>query len=415
MKQRLFLKKELWIVLIPILLSICLPAQNLDCSFKPPVFTLDFGEDGNEAATDLSGLKNYRRTKKYCPDDGQFSIISYSSGCFGNKWISLYKDHTAGSVNGRMLLVNASVRPGAFFVTNAGGLKPNTTYELAAWFVNVCRYGEGCTPTPPVINITIKTNTGVSLARFQTGALNPTGSATWQRYFGTFTTPAGETAIQVLMEDITTGGCGNDFAMDDISIRECVMKTIEKKQPPKTEQPVAKKIAAPATRPVIKPAAPEPVAPKKSEATFSKEPVKKQAVTVSKEMKIKKPDVPVPDVILKRENPVVKKIESAESFITVDLYDNGQIDGDTVTIYHNNQLVVAHAGLSEKAISFKIKVDKNEPHHELVMVADNLGGIPPNTSVMVLTAADKRYEVFISSTEQKNARVVIDLKTDEAK
>jgi type IV secretory pathway VirB9-like protein len=44
------------------------------------------------------------------------------------------------------------------------------------------------------------------------------------------------------------------------------------------------------------------------------------------------------------------------------------------------------------------------------MVADNLGSIPPNTSLMIVTAKDKRYEVFISSTEQKNARVNIDLK-----
>jgi hypothetical protein len=92
------------------------------------------------------------------------------------------------------------------------------------------------------------------------------------------------------------------------------------------------------------------------------------------------------------------------------LYDNGEIDGDTVSIYHNNELVVAHAGLSEKPIKLKIKVDKNNPHHEIIMVADNLGSIPPNTSLMVVTSKLKRYEVFISSSEQKNARVVIERK-----
>jgi len=44
------------------------------------------------------------------------------------------------------------------------------------------------------------------------------------------------------------------------------------------------------------------------------------------------------------------------------------------------------------------------------MVADNLGEIPPNTSVMIINAAGVRYEVFISSTEQRNAKVVIELK-----
>jgi len=55
-------------------------------------------------------------------------------------------------------------------------------------------------------------------------------------------------------------------------------------------------------------------------------------------------------------------------------------------------------------------VNRDQPHHELVMVADNLGSIPPNTSLMIVTAGAKRYEVFISSTKQKNAKVVLDLK-----
>ena len=50
-------------------------------------------------------------------------------------------------------------------------------------------------------------------------------------------------------------------------------------------------------------------------------------------------------------------------------------------------------------------MDETQPEHELVMVAENLGRIPPNTSLMVVTAGDKRYEVRITSTEQKNAVV----------
>jgi len=66
--------------------------------------------------------------------------------------------------------------------------------------------------------------------------------------------------------------------------------------------------------------------------------------------------------------------------------------------------------LSQKPITFTISVDPSEPHHEIIMVADNLGTIPPNTSVMIITTATNRYEVFISSDEQKNAKVVFDLK-----
>ena len=105
----------------------------------------------------------------------------------------------------------------------------------------------------------------------------------------------------------------------------------------------------------------------------------------------------------------MKLIRVEEGEVRIDLYDNGQIDGDTVTVYHNNALIVAGARLSQKPITFRLAVDPAQPHHELVMVADNLGAIPPNTSLMIVTTKEKKYQVFISSSEQKNAKVVIDL------
>ncbi len=119
---------------------------------------------------------------------------------------------------------------------------------------------------------------------------------------------------------------------------------------------------------------------------------------------------PPPPALTNRNNALVKRIETGEGEIRVDLYDNGEIDGDTVTIYHNNKLLVSRARLSQKAVTLVIAIDKNNPHHELVMVANNLGSIPPNTSLMVVTAGSKRYEVFISSNEQNNAKVVFDLR-----
>ena len=107
---------------------------------------------------------------------------------------------------------------------------------------------------------------------------------------------------------------------------------------------------------------------------------------------------------------MVKQIETEAGEIRLDLYDNGEIDGDTVSIYHNNTLLVSQARLSQKPITISINVNAAQPHHELIMVADNLGSIPPNTSVMIITAGSKRYKVFISSTEQKNAKVVLNLK-----
>jgi type IV secretory pathway VirB9-like protein len=46
------------------------------------------------------------------------------------------------------------------------------------------------------------------------------------------------------------------------------------------------------------------------------------------------------------------------------------------------------------------------------MYADNLGSIPPNTALMVVTVAGKRYEVNITSTEQTSGTVRFRLKEE---
>jgi len=125
---------------------------------------------------------------------------------------------------------------------------------------------------------------------------------------------------------------------------------------------------------------------------------------------LKKQMPPVPDIIKQRDNPLVKTIVTNSTDIRIELYDNGEIDGDTITVYHNNEVVAFKRGLTNKAITINIKASLDDPHHEFVMVADNLGSIPPNTALMVVTTGGKRYEVFISSDEKKNAKVVIDYK-----
>jgi len=119
-----------------------------------------------------------------------------------------------------------------------------------------------------------------------------------------------------------------------------------------------------------------------------------------------------PEVLVKRDNDLVKTIITSAKEFKIELYDNGDIDGDRISVYHNNELIVSNKMLTDKPISFTIKADENSAVHEFVMVAENLGSIPPNTSLMVITAGAKRYELFVTSTEQKNAVVKIEYKAE---
>jgi hypothetical protein len=126
--------------------------------------------------------------------------------------------------------------------------------------------------------------------------------------------------------------------------------------------------------------------------------IKKNNVNVGK--------VPAPEVLKTRKNELARVIDvPTEDDIRVDLYDNGDIDHDTVSVYLDNKLIVSRQMLKATPITFKLKVDNDNPEHELVMVAENLGEIPPNTSLMIVTVGNQRYEVRITSNEQKNALV----------
>lgn len=112
-----------------------------------------------------------------------------------------------------------------------------------------------------------------------------------------------------------------------------------------------------------------------------------------------------PLITRERKNELTKTLLVENEDIEIRLYDNGEIDGDTVSIYLDGKLILANKGLSEKAITYKLKLNESDPEHTLIMVAENLGRIPPNTSLMIVQDGDKRYQVGITSTEQKNAMV----------
>lgn len=118
-----------------------------------------------------------------------------------------------------------------------------------------------------------------------------------------------------------------------------------------------------------------------------------------------KPNTKTHDLLRSRENNLVETFIINSETVSVKLYDNGQIDNDTISVYLDKQLVLSKQRLSAAPLSINLKMDEANPDHELIMVAENLGEIPPNTSLMVVIAGDKRYEVRITSTEQKNAMV----------
>jgi hypothetical protein len=105
-----------------------------------------------------------------------------------------------------------------------------------------------------------------------------------------------------------------------------------------------------------------------------------------------------------REKDLVQTLHIDTSYIKIELYDNAEIDDDTVTVFLNNTLLLYKKRLTNKPLVLDVTAFPNM-EYELMMYADNLGRIPPNTSLMVITAGRKRYQLHLSSSEEKSAVV----------
>ncbi len=179
-------------------------------------------------------------------------------------------------------------------------------------------------------------------------------------------------------------------------------------------KPPVKKTTPPVTSPVTpKPqtVTKKPVVKTNPPTTKINPPIKKTDTVKTKTItptiaKTNPPEItPKPAVLKNRTNELVKTLIVTDPDVTVKLYDNGEIDGDTISVYLDNKLVLSSKRLTASPLTIKLKMDEENDDHELVMVAENLGRIPPNTSLMIVEAGGQRFDVRITSTQQKNAVV----------
>ena len=106
-----------------------------------------------------------------------------------------------------------------------------------------------------------------------------------------------------------------------------------------------------------------------------------------------------------REVEIIQELEVESDSITVDFYDNGEIDGDSISVFYNQQLLAFSQRLSTRSIHFKLGIDTTREFNEIAMFADNLGSIPPNTALMIVNDGRKQYDVRLTSTLQKSAAI----------
>jgi hypothetical protein len=112
-----------------------------------------------------------------------------------------------------------------------------------------------------------------------------------------------------------------------------------------------------------------------------------------------------------RLNKEMSRIIVNDKKIKLELYDNGDIDGDTVSIFYNGRKIVSNKRLSLTPVIVNLDLDENTNMHSIILYAENLGSIPPNTALIIVTTpSGKRYELRSSANLEQNAELLFEYK-----
>ncbi len=184
-----------------------------------PVKNINFGSGGATFGAPLTSTTTNYRYVTGTPEDGEYTIAKNTFGMHNSTtgWHQI-SNHTPNDPDGYMMVVNASTTPGIFYQTTITDLCPGTTYEFAAWIINLLNYSGN----KPNITFGIYDLQGNQLSiPYNTNNIPESSTPTWKQYGLVFTTPNGVTDIVLKMINNGPGGTGNDLALDDITFRPC--------------------------------------------------------------------------------------------------------------------------------------------------------------------------------------------------
>jgi hypothetical protein len=171
--------------------------------------------------------------------------------------------------------------------------------------------------------------------------------------------------------------------------------------------PVVKEdvVVSPKKKDIVFPAAPVIIVKNEEPVVKTTEPATKPLAPVVKiNEPIAKPDV-LPTVVAARKNKTVNELSFKSDSLTIALYDNGIVDGDTVSLFLNGVNILSKQKLKESATKKTIYTTALPDSIELVLFAENLGSIPPNTGLMVIRDGEIEYQIRFSADLSQNATI----------
>lgn len=177
---------------------------------------------GTTSAPLAPGRTNYNYNGTTSLTDGDYELSNSSRS--KPEWHN-GPDHT-GDLNGRMMVTNASYTPGEFYRDTVYGLSSTSDYAVYLYAMNVNTPGT-CAPNPilPRLQLIVESynpdGSFTELTSIISSDLPQTTTPTWVMISGSIYLPISVTAVRYRVINNSTGGCGNDVAIDDITFSQC--------------------------------------------------------------------------------------------------------------------------------------------------------------------------------------------------
>jgi len=347
------------------------------------IFLLDFGTQAAPRHDFVMQGSDYNAHAGGCPNDGYYALVPACLGCFESRWLDVTEDATPADERGRMLILNAPERPSEIMKLPLPTLLAGREYEIRFKAANLLRRADGCEPRQPDLELRINGKADAKeWLRWRSGAIMPSPKVQWMGFSTRFRVPLDATGAVVYLQNTAPGGCGNDLALDDIELlllpepEKEKVKTPEASLPKTLQKP--QEIAPPSTvqaSPVALPPLPKK-SPKAEQ--WNRRSAEDQG-----------------NIGLKLEGRYVLEFRDAD-----------KVDGDRISVLVNRETRIENATLEAEPLVLELVLDAQHREAEVLLIAENLGSIPPNTAQMRVSGPGGYQKIInLRSSESQNARV----------
>jgi hypothetical protein len=94
--------------------------------------------------------------------------------------------------------------------------------------------------------------------------------------------------------------------------------------------------------------------------------------------------------------------------LSIAIYDNGEVDGDTVSVIINDEMFIQKQGLKSSAFRKTFYIPQTQSDSLLVVLyAENLGKYPPNTGLLQIKDGEEIFYVRFKADLNQNAAIVL--------